>query len=460
MPNSQNKPVEKKSLLETLDTSVDGEVAEIGHVLEQGQKKATDGVKKVTHIIGPGVITGFSDDDPSGIGTYAISGAQYGLGQGWLTLFQLPFMIAVQEMCARIGIVTGKGLAGNIKHHFSVKWLYGLVLLLVVANVFNIGADISAMGASLAMIAGGSSALWAIVTTLFIIILEIFISYKVYANLLKWLTVFFLAYVVTAFIIPQDWGQIVRSLVVPHMEYSKLFLITAVGFLGTTISPYLFFWQASEEVEEQVSSGKRKEIGDNVRFNHPKEIKKMRWDTVVGMVLSQLVAFFIVVTTASTLHNNGITQITSAQDAAQALVPLAGQFAGLVFAIGIIGAGLMGIPVLAGSGAYVLSEVFGWRQGLFHKFKEAIGFYSVIIVSTLVGLGINFAGIDPIQGLLYAAVVNGVVAVPLIALILLISNKKEIMGTKKNTIWSNVFGWGTFGLMALAVIMMFWSMAG
>jgi len=316
------------------------------------------------------------------------------------------------------------------------------------------------MGASLAMIAGGSSALWAIVTTLFIIILEIFISYKVYANLLKWLTVFFLAYVVTAFIIPQDWGQIVRSLVVPHMEYSKLFLITAVGFLGTTISPYLFFWQASEEVEEQVSSGKRKEIGDNVRFNHPKEIKKMRWDTVVGMVLSQLVAFFIVVTTASTLHNNGITQITSAQDAAQALVPLAGQFAGLVFAIGIIGAGLMGIPVLAGSGAYVLSEVFGWRQGLFHKFKEAIGFYSVIIVSTLVGLGINFAGIDPIQGLLYAAVVNGVVAVPLIALILLISNKKEIMGTKKNTIWSNVFGWGTFGLMALAVIMMFWSMAG
>lgn len=457
MPDTKNKSVDNKSILETLDTSVDSEVAEFGHILEQGQKKATDEVKKVTHIIGPGVITGFSDDDPSGIGTYAISGAKYGLGQGWLTLFQLPFMIAVQEMCARIGIVTGKGLAGNIKKHFSARWLYVLVSLLVVANVFNIGADISAMGASLAMVAGGSPALWAVVTTLFIIILEIFISYKVYANLLKWLTVFFLAYVVTAFIIPQDWGEIARSLVIPHMEYSKVFLVTAVGFLGTTISPYLFFWQASEEVEEQVSKGERTEIGDDAKFRNPKEIKKMRWDTVVGMILSQLVAFFIVVTTASTLHSNGITQIASAQDAAQALVPLAGQFAGLIFAIGIIGAGLMGVPVLAGSGAYALSEVFGWRQGLFHKFKEAAGFYSVIIISTLVGLGINFAGIDPIRGLLYAAVVNGIVAVPLIAFILLISNKKEIMGAKKNTMWSNVFGWGTFGLMAVAVIMMFWS---
>lgn len=451
MPKIQRQ----KPLLETVEESTQEEAKEIERVLVEGQKKAVDQVKTVTKIIGPGVITGFSDDDSSGIGTYAISGAQYGLHQGWLTLFQLPFMIAVQEMCARIGITTGMGLAGNIKKHFSVRWLYILVLLLVIANIFNIGADISAMGASTAMVIGGSPSLWAIVITIGIILLEVFISYRVYANILKWLTISFFAYVLTAFAVPQDWGNIFRSLIIPHIELSKLFIMTMVGFLGTTISPYLFFWQASEEVEEQVSAGERKEIGDNVRYENPKELKKMRIDTVMGMVLSQAIAFFIVLTTASALHSHGISNIGSAQDAAQALIPIAGQFAGLVFAIGIIGAGLMGVPVLAGSGAYALSEVFGWRQGLFHKFKEASGFYAILVISTLVGLVINFAGINPMQGLLYAAVVNGVVAVPLIAFIVIIANNRKIMGTHKNRSWSNIFGWLTFVAMGTAAILMF-----
>lgn len=427
--------------------------------IENEAKKDIDKLKSVSKIVGPGVVTGLSDDDPAGIATYAISGAQFGLSQSWLTLFQLPFMIAVQEMCARIGMTTGLGLAGNIKKHFSARWLYLLVLLLLLANIFNIGADISAMGASMQMVAGGSASLWAVVITIVIILLEVFISYRIYANILKWLTISFFAYVLTAFIVPQNWGAVFRGLVIPQIEMSKIFIITMVGFLGTTISPYLFFWQTSEEVEEKIDAGEQKEMGSTVKFENPKALKKMRWDTVLGMVMSQAIAFFIVITSAATLNQNGITEIVSAQDAAQALLPLAGQFAGLVFAIGIIGAGLMGIPVLAGSSAYALAEVFGWREGLFHKFKEAVGFYGVIVFSTLIGLIINFSGINPMKALLYSAVANGVVAVPLIAFITILANKKEVMGEKKNGWFSNYFGWLTFGVMGVAVVLMFWGFA-
>lgn len=452
MFEDHNQP---KPLTKAVDETIKKELASLGAELKVGQEKAAIGAKKVGRIIGPGVITGFSDDDPSGIGTYAQAGAQFGLGQSWLALFQLPFMIAIQEMCARIGLTTGLGLAGNIKKHFSVRWLYSLVFLLVLANVFNIGADISAMGASLKLVLGGSASWWAVLVTIFIILLEIFISYRVYANILKWLTISFFAYVITAFIVPQDWPLILRSLVVPHIELSKIFLLTMVGFLGTTISPYLFFWQASEEVEERVEAGELKEIGARASKVQPKQITKMRLDTVLGMVLSQAIAFFIVLTTAATLNRHGITDIGSAQDAAQALIPLAGNFAGLIFAVGIIGAGLMGVPVLAGSGAYALSEVFNWRQGLFHKFKEAAGFYLVIAISTLVGLAINFAGIDPMKGLLYAAVVNGVVAVPLIAFICIIANNRQIMGEHHNHPLVTIFGWLTFIAMGAAAVAMF-----
>ena len=436
-------------MLKEIESAVKKTEEEIKTEIQIGKR-----IKTVSKIIGPGVITGLSDDDPSGIGTYSIAGARFGLGLNWLAPFQLPLMIAIQEMCARLGLVTGRGLAGNIKQFLSRRWLYLSVFLLVIANTVNIGADISAMAASMKLVAGGNLVFWAIILTIIIIVLEIFVSYRVYANILKWLGIFFFAYVITAFLTPQNWSEVFLSLIRPKIQFSREFLLTAVGFLGTTISPYLFFWQTSEEVEEEVAAGKIKEIGQKIKFVHPKEIKKMRWDTVLGMVFSQAIAVFIVITCAATLFKNGVIDIDSAEKAASALQPLAGDMAGWLFAIGIIAAGFLGIPVLAGSAAYAMSEAFGWREGLFHKFKEARGFYSVIAAATAVGLLINFLGVNPIKALLYAAVLNGLVAVPLIAFIIILANKKEVMGAQVNRWYSNLFGWLTFAVMLLAAVLL------
>jgi NRAMP (natural resistance-associated macrophage protein)-like metal ion transporter len=425
-------------------------------IKESFLKKTKTKIKNLSRIVGPGVITGFSDDDSSGIATYSQAGTKFGLGQVWLTLYQLPMMIAIQEMCGRLGMVTGKGLAGNIKANFSKYWLYLAVGLLVFANTLNIGADISAMAESSKMVLGGNIDLWAIGITIGIILLEIFVSYRVYAGMLKWLTIPFFGYFIVAFMMPQDWLAILKSVILPHIEFNKEFLIVLVGFLGTTISPYLFFWQTSEEVEEEIKDGKMSEIGQKAVKMQKGDINRMRIDTYVGMIFSQAIALAIVVACSATLFKHGITDINSAQEAALALQPLAGNGSYLLFAVGIIGAGLMGVPVLAGSAAYALSEAVGAKQGLSHTLKEAKFFYGVIIFSTLVGLAINFIGINPMKALLYSAVVNGVVAVPLIAFITILANKKSVMGKYKNKPISNIIGWITFVVMLIASTLMFY----
>jgi len=429
-------------------------------------------IKKFFSFLGPGLITGAADDDPSGIGTYSVAGAAFGYLFNWVALVLVPLMTAVQEMCGRIGLVTGKGLAGVIRTNYSKPILLFATTLLLIANTINIGADIGAMGAVIQMLIPFNLTFWAITSTILILLLEIFVSYKVYARFLKWLCISLFAYVMSAFMISPcginnalhpssacvDWPAAFRHLLIPTVHFSKEFLLVFIGFLGTSISPYLFFWQASEEVEEEVAEHKIVMMGKGRPKIGKSDIKQMRMDTFIGMLFSQVATFFIVVTTASTLFRAGIHNIESAPQAAEALRPLAGNFAYLLFAAGILGVGLLGIPVLAGSAAYALSEGFGWKEGLYLKFKRAHGFYGVIIASTLIGLFINFIGINPIQALLYAAVVNGVVAVPLIAIIIFISNNQKVMGTKTNGFWSNAGGWLAFGLMGVASVAMIFTL--
>ncbi len=405
--------------------------------------------------LGPGFITGASDDDPSGIATYSQTGAQFGYTQLWTTLFSLPFMIVIQEMCGRIGMVTGTGLAGVIRKHHSKKILYAAVSLLMIANTINIGADLGAMAAAANLILGWPFIPLLIGMTLLTLVLEIFISYKTYAMFLKYLTLSLFAYIITLFIVKQPWNTILWSTFVPHITFSKDYLMNIVALLGTTISPYLFFWQADEEVEEEVAEGKLKAMGVGTPKIDASDIKRMRIDTAMGMTFSNVIAFFIIATAASTLGAHGITDITTADQAAKALEPLAGPFASLLFAIGIIGTGLLAVPVLAGSASYALSEAFGWREGLYLKMKQAHGFYGIITIATLGGLLINFTHIPPFKVLYYTAVLNGVVSPPLMILILLIANDKKIMGKFVNGTWSNVLGWMitiVMGVVGLGVV--------
>lgn len=421
-----------------------------------------DGFKSFFKSLGPGLITGASDDDPSGIATYSQAGAQFGFGTLWLALFQLPLMIAIQEMCARIGLVTGSGLTGIMKKRYSKKTVYPIISLLLVANTINIGADIGAMSASVKLVLPQLPIV--IVTILFtalVICAEIFIPYRKYVTILKYLTLSLLAYVITAFVVGGNWNDILVSSVIPHFEFTPAFVMLFVAIFGTTISPYLFFWQTSEEAEEDVAKNKIKEIGEGKPITQKKEITLMRKDVAVGMGFSQAIMWFIIITTAGTLHVHGLTDISTADEAAQALEPLvktfphAGELSKTIFALGIIGTGLLAIPVLAGSSAYALSEEFGWKEGLSKKFKQAKGFYLIIAVSTVVGLWVNFADIDPIKALIYAAVINGIIAVPLLVLIMKIGNDKKILETRTNGRISNIAGWVTVGVMGFSVIAMF-----
>ena len=416
-------------------------------------------LKKFFKILGPGVVTGAADDDPSGIATYSQTGAQFGYGQLWTALFMLPFQTAVQEACARIGAVTGKGIATIVKEHFSKKVLYGLVILVLVANTINIGADIGAMAAAANLIIPVNFVFLTLFFTALMLTLEIFTSYKIYANILKWLCLSLFAYPVTVFIIHAPWGTLLKSTIVPHFEFSFQFLFIITGVLGTTISPYMFFWQASEEVEEEKADNligwdKKPRIG---RFF----IRNLRIDNFIGMLFSEVGTWAIIVVTATVLNAHGITNIATSADAAKALEPLvqtfpnAGFLAKLLFATGIIGLGLLAVPVLAGSASYALSEAFSWKEGLSLKLKQAHGFYGVITIATLIGLLINFIGIDPIKALVYAAVINGVVAVPLILIIALAAKNKKIMGDYKSGLLSNVLVWLTFIGMGTAAIAMF-----
>ena len=411
-------------------------------------------IKKIFSFLGPGFITGASDDDPSGVATYSQTGAIFGFAQAWMALFSFPLMSAVQEMCGRIGLVTGHGLAGVIRKHYSKKLLYTAVFLLFVANTINIGADLGAMAASLQLLFDIPFAVGVLAMVVVSLALEVFISYKAYSKYLKYLAFALLSYVFTAFFVKIDWGRVFSSTLLPHVEVSRNYLINIVAILGTTISPYLFFWQADEEVEEEITHHKLRRMGAGQPKVTPKDISRLRIDTIAGMFFSNIVMWFIIVTTGATLFANGIHDITSAQEAALALRPLAGDFAFLLFAAGIIGTGFLAIPILAGSASYAISEALGWRFGLGQKLKRAHGFYGVIILATLLGVIINFIGINPISALYYTAVLNGIIAPPLIIMIIFIANNKKIMGEKTNSKLVNILGITTALVMSIAAIIL------
>ncbi len=402
------------------------------------------------NTLGPGLISGASDDDPSGIATYSQAGAQYGFKLLWLSWFTFPLMAVVQEMCARIGIVTGHGLAANIRRRYSRAALYLITALLFIANTFNIGADLGAMAKGSQLIAPHASFVILIVGfAVLSLLLQIFTTYARYAKYLKYLAFVLLAYVVSALMSHLDWSAVMHNLVVPHLSFTKnqIFLVCAI--LGTTISPYLFFWQTSQEVEEQNLQGRE----DDTKWTQPvtkKEIGHLRADVWSGMFFSNVVMFFIIAACAATLFSHGITNITTAADAATALRPFAGDFAFFLFALGIAGTGMLAIPVLAGSTSYAISESFGWKHGLYRKLKEAYAFYGVIIVSVVLGILLNFVGIDPIKALIYSAIANGIIAPVILIFVLKLSSSKHVMGEHKNSRLATWIGWITVGIMALS----------
>ncbi len=399
--------------------------------------------------LGPGLTTGAADDDPSGIATYSQIGASQGFGLIWLSLFSFPLMGVVQEMCARIGLTTGVGLSANIRRYYSKKILYLCTTLLLFANVFNIGADLGAMAKAVQLIFPHFSFTILILIFAFSsLFLQIFIPYKKYAHYLKYLTLVLFAYVVSAFSVNIQWAEVIKNTVIPNFHFSKEVVILLCAALGTTISPYLFFWQSSQEVEEEILHGEKTE--EKRRNNNTEQdIKKMRIDVWSGMFISNLIMFFIIAACAATLFSAGITNIATASDAAVALRPFAGDFAFFLFAIGIIGTGLLAIPVLAGSASYAISESFGWKTGLYRKLKQATSFYGVIIVAMFLGIGLNFVGIDPIKALIYSAVLNGIISPFMLFFIVKISGDEQIMGNFKNRPISNFIGWLTFVLLSL-----------
>ncbi len=409
-------------------------------------------------ILGPGLTTGAADDDPSGIATYSQTGASYGFGLLWLSAFTFPFMGSVQEMCARIGLVTGQGLAANIRRHFSKKVLYGATLLLFIANTFNLGADLGAMSASTRLLFPHLNYYFLVIAfTLITLILEIFISYKQYAKYLKFLSLMLLVYVFTALSSQLNVSEVFRAGLIPHLSFTKNEFFLICGILGTTISPYLFFWQTSQEVEEEILAGKTT-LKQRQVHTLPKDIKKMRIDNWSGMFFSNLIMFFIILTSGQVLFKNGITNIKTAADAAAALGPLAGQYSSLLFTMGVLGVGLMSVPVLAGSAAYAISESFGWKEGLYRKLKGALPFYGVIIISMFLGMLMNFTKLDPIKALIYAAVLNGLVAPIMLVLIVKLSSNVKIMGVWKNGKLSKTLGWTTVSFMSLVGLATIWGL--
>lgn len=406
-------------------------------------------IKRYWQILGPGLVTGAADDDPSGIATYSQAGALYGLQLIWLSLFTLPLTAAVQEMSARIGMVSGRGLAENIRREYPRWVLYVCVGLLLGANTFNIGADLGAMAKSVQLLNPALD--FTVIVFAFTILniwLQVFTSYRVYSRYLKYLALVLFSYIATGLIVGFDWGQVLAHTIVPSISFSKESVFIVCAVLGTTISPYLFFWQSSQEMEEEIKNGhttlRAREGATDT------EVRDMRIDVWSGMFISNLVMFFIIGVCATTLFAHGITNINTAADAAAALAPLAGSWASALFALGIIGTGLLAIPVFAGSNAYALAETLHWHEGLYKKFRSAYGFYLTIAVSMLVALALNFTGIDPIKALIYAAVANGIVSPVILFFIVRLSSNPEIMGPRVNRPITNAIGWCTIGIMAIA----------
>lgn len=399
--------------------------------------------------LGPGLITGASDDDPGGIGTYSAAGAQFGTGLLWMSLWLLPMMLAIQETCARIGIVTNNGLAKVLSRHYNKKIVAWIVIALIVANVINIGADIGAMAASLQLLTPVSYIAGAVFFTAIIVLIELLVPYRIYVHVLKWLTLSIFAYIAAGIMSNPNWDGIFWQTLIPRLQFSKEYIFALVAVFGTTITPYLFFWQTSEEVEEQKITNETM-----IPYRLKNRIARMRTDVKTGMILSNLVFFFIVITTAQTLFNNGITNIETAEQAALALKPFAGEHAFLLFALGIIGTGLLAVPILAGSGAYALAEVMNWEEGLEKKFSQAKSFYVIIALSIIVGLGLNFIGVNPIKALLYSAFLNGIISVPLLFVIMIVGNDKKIMGKETHSKWVKIFGWSAVVFAIVAILTM------
>jgi NRAMP (natural resistance-associated macrophage protein)-like metal ion transporter len=416
---------------------------------EGGGEKRT----KFLAALGPGLITGASDDDPSGIATYSQAGAQFGYSLGWTLLLSYPLMAAIQLISARIGRVTGRGIAGNIRRYYPPWLLYGLVTLVFIANTINLGADLGAMGAAVKLLIGGPALLYVAGIGVLTVLLEIFMRYSRYVAVLKWLSLSLLAYVATAFMVDLPWWEVGLGVFVPRLMTSRDYIVTIVAVLGTTISPYLFFWQAEEEVEETQETLGAEPL-TKAPEQAPEEIQRMEIDTYLGMAISNLVALFIVITTAATLHAHGVTNIQTSADAAQALRPLAGEFAFVIFAAGIIGTGLLALPVLAGSAAYALGEALRWPVGLARLWYQARAFYGTIAIATTLGAIMNFLPVDPIKALFWSAVINGVVAVPIMVIMMLVATKSSVMGAFTLSPRLRFMGWLSTGAMTLAAATM------
>ena len=403
--------------------------------------------------LGPGLITGAADDDPSGISTYSVTGAAFGYMPLWTAIFSFPLMTAVQLMCARLGMVTGRGLAGVVRRKYPPWVLWGACALLIVANVFNIGADLGGMAEATEMVTGIKAYWWTPFYTLLIISLLFFSSYRQIARVFKWLTLILFAYVVAAFLAKPDWAAVLEATFIPHVEWSSAFLATLVAILGTTISPYLFFWQASQEVEDESAHG-RTTVQEREGASD-EELRTARTDVLTGMFFSNLVMYFIILTTAATLHAHGQTHIATARQAAEALRPLAGHGAYLLFTLGLIGTGMLAVPVLAGSAAYAVSEAKEWRGTLEDRPHLSRKFYTVIAVSMLLGLVLNFVGFDAIKMLFYSAVLNGVLSPPLVVLVVLLTSDPKVMGERVSSRTLRWLGWATAAIMTVAALGMF-----
>ncbi len=408
--------------------------------------------------LGPGLITGAADDDPSGIATYSQAGAQFGFNMLWTVLFTYPLMVATQMISARLGCITGRGLAANVKAAFPRPVLFGIVGLLLIANTINIAADIAAMAEALRLLIGGSADWYSVGFGALCLLLQVLLSYETYVRYLKWLTLSLLAYVAVIFTIHVPWGTVARETLLPELKLDHDTITMIVAVFGTTISPYLFFWQAAQESENMQAAAVR--TGAGQLLPHGAEVarghlRRIRWDTYLGMGFSNLIAFFIILSTAATLHAAGIFNIATASRAAEALRPIGGEATFLLFSLGIIGTGLIAVPVLAGSAAYAVAESFEWRSGLDRKLREAIEFYAIIAVATIGGVALNFTHLDPMRALIWSAEINGVIAVPIMAVMMLLASREDIMGRFVIRPKLRRLGWAATGIMALTIVAMF-----
>lgn len=407
--------------------------------------------------LGPGLITGAADDDPSGIATYSQAGAQFGYSMLWTVLFTYPLMVGIQMVSARLGFITGKGLAANVKGVFPHSVLYGIVGLLLIANTINIAADIAAMAEALRLLLGGSAHLYSVCFGLLCLILQVYLRYETYVRYLKWLTLALLSYVAVIFTIHVHWGAVIAEMVLPRLTLDHATITMIVAVFGTTISPYLFFWQAAQEMEDLRAIHGRN--GGVSMLPHTSDVarrqmRRIRWDTYIGMGFSNLIAFFIILSTAATLHTTGTIDIETSAQAAEALRPLGGPAAFLLFSLGIIGTGMIAVPVLAGSAAYAVAESFDWQSGMDRKLPEALGFYGIIGVATIGGVALTFTHLDAVRALVWSAEINGIIAVPIMVVMMLLASRQDVMGDFVIRPRLRRLGWVATGVMAVTVVAM------